>query len=209
MSFFILLLHLYELCQLGARNYRFRVQVLTNLQISFFDYEFDFTLFVTAKCFSAESWIDFSDNFFMGWKKVNFPLCDLSLLGNFGLFFKKKPKTWQINHPSQNYISYLDSPHSNSSMEPISDLSDEKKIFGTRKTFHAQWFSHVIKKSWFWSSWEVISLAGGGSDQTLSQNTVIYMAFSSIPSFSELECIVKNRCVALYNAVLCSMQALY
>ena len=96
MSFFILLLHLYELCQLGARNYSFRVQVLTNLQILFFDYEFAFTYFVTANCFSVESWIDFWDNLFMGRRKVNFPLCDLSLLGNFGLFFKKTKILFRI-----------------------------------------------------------------------------------------------------------------
>ena len=103
MSFFILLLHLYELCQLGARNYRFRVQVLTNLQILFFDYELTLhTLWLETVFLQSHGLIfEITSSWDEGKKIFHYVICHFWVI--LACLSKKEPKTWRRNHPSQKY----------------------------------------------------------------------------------------------------------
>ena len=78
---------------LGVKKCCFRVQVSPCLRVVLFHYTFGFLLSWTANCFSAETWIEFSDKPFIGDCKVHVVWRGLPFSPNFGLFWKKCAKT--------------------------------------------------------------------------------------------------------------------
>ena len=77
---------------LGVKKCCFRVQVSPCLRVVLFHYTFGFLLSWTANCFSAETWIEFSDKPFIGDCKVHVVWRGLPFSPNFGLFWKKCAK---------------------------------------------------------------------------------------------------------------------
>ena len=88
---------------LCSRRYRFLVKVLSSLQTVFFNYThlFGYTLSWTARCFSAEAWIDFSDNFYE-WLESIFIMARFALFAKFGSFF---PRSVTIMAKKLSYVN--------------------------------------------------------------------------------------------------------